>query len=199
MRVIRRLVQEQILHHDAFHGCQRLGNVLGVRIGLEDVLALAVEPLEGAFDGRVEHVRNAQARLLVEGDAPKRLEHLPRGIARDVPVAGKLVREGAHVAGALHVVLAAQGVHAHARPADIAGRHGEVRDGHDRGRALAVLGDAEAVIDRAVAARGVSPRRAPDVSGGDAGELLDRLRAVVSVRNERRPMLRIRPSRSARG
>ena len=72
------------------------------------------------------------------------------------------MRERAHVAGALHVVLSAQRVHADAGPADVAGRHGEVGDRHDGGRALAVLGDAEAVIDRAVAAGRVEPRRTAD-------------------------------------
>ena len=76
------------------------------------------------------------------------------------------MRERTHVAGALHVVLAAQRIHADARPADIAGRHREVGDRHDRGRALAVLGDAEAVIDRTIAAAGVEPRGAADSVAG---------------------------------
>ena len=99
--------------------------------------------------------------FVVELHAPQALIDVARGVARDVAIAGQFVREGAHVAGALHVVLAAQRVHADARPADIAGRHGEVGDRHDRGRALAVFGDAEAVIDRAVAAawRTAGPRR----------------------------------------
>ena len=41
-------------------------------------------------------------------------------VVGDVPVAGQLVRERAHVAGALHVVLAAQRVHADAVAADVA-------------------------------------------------------------------------------
>ena len=92
------------------------------------------------------------------------LEQLARRIDRDVAIARELVRERAHVAGALHVVLAAQRVHADAAPADIAGRHGEVGDRHHRGGALAVLGDAEAVVDRAVAAGGVEPGGAADRS-----------------------------------
>ena len=92
-------------------------------------------------------------------DAPGCLEDRAHVGVLDVAVARQLVRERAHVAGALHVVLAAQRVHAHALAADVAGRHGEVGDAHDRGRALAVLGDAEAVVDRGVAAGGVEPRR----------------------------------------
>ena len=64
-------------------------------------------------------------------------------------VARQFVREGPHVAGALHVVLAAQRVHAHARAADVAGQHGKVGDADDGGRALAVFGDAQTVVDRA--------------------------------------------------
>ena len=36
------------------------------------------------------------------------------GVVRDVAVAGQFVRERAHVAGALHIVLAAQRIHADA-------------------------------------------------------------------------------------
>ena len=114
----------------------------------------------------------------VERDAPQRLEQLARRVVGDVAVARQLVRERAHVAGALHVVLAAQRVHADAGAADIAGRHGEVGDRHHRGRALAVLGDAEAVIDRAVAAGGVEPRRgAQIVSAGTPVTFASRFRA----------------------
>ena len=47
---------------------------------------------------------------------------------------------------------------------DVAGRHGEVRNGHDSRRALAVLCDAEAVVDGCVAARRIETRRAADGS-----------------------------------
>ena len=98
------------------------------------------------------------------------LEQVARGVVGDVAIARQLVREAAHVAGALDVVLAAQRVHADAGAADIAGRHGEVGDRHHRRRALAVLGDAEAVIDRAVAAGRIEPRGAAQVGGGNAGQ-----------------------------
>ena len=120
-------------------------------------------------------------------------KHRAGGVVGDVPIAGKLVRERAHVAGALHVVLAAQRVHADAGPADVAGRHGEIGDRHDGGRALAVLGDAETVIDRAVAAGGVEPRRAADRLRRHAGNLRDCLRAVARLGNERRPILELIP------
>ena len=72
MGVVRGLVQEQVLHDDAFHRREAGGDMLGVGIGLQDVLALDVEALERAVDGGVEHVGDAQARLGVERDAPQR-------------------------------------------------------------------------------------------------------------------------------
>ena len=193
MRVVGRLDQEQILHHHAFHRGKAGRHVLGVGIRLEDVLALDVEALERAVDRGVDHVGDAQARLGVERAAPQRLEHGAGRVLGDVAIAGNLVREGAHVAGALHVVLPAQRIHADALAADIAGGHGEVGDRHHRGRALAVLGDAEPVIDRAVAAGGIEPRRAADRLGGHAGELLDRFRAVALVGYELGPILELVP------
>ena len=50
--------------------------MLGVGIGLEDVLALDVDALERAVDGGVEHVGDAQARLFLERHAPELLEHV---------------------------------------------------------------------------------------------------------------------------
>ena len=130
---------------------------------------------------------------LSSGCLPQRFEHRAGRIVGDVPIAGKLVRERAHVAGALHVVLAAQRIHADARPADIAGRHGEIGDRHHRGRALAVLGDAEAVIDRAVAAGGIEPRRAADRFRRHAGNLRHFFRAVARLGNERGPIAELVP------
>src|SRR3546814_19383219 len=63
VRVLGGFVQEDVLNDDALHRCQRLGYMLGVGVGLNDVLALAIQALEGAAYGRIENVRNAQARL----------------------------------------------------------------------------------------------------------------------------------------
>ena len=71
MRVVGGLVEEQVLHDDAFHRREAGRDMLGVGIGLQDVLALDVDALEGAVDRGVEHVGDAQARLVVERDAPQ--------------------------------------------------------------------------------------------------------------------------------
>ena len=70
MRELRRLVQEQVLHDDAFHRGERRGHVLGVGVGLRDVLTLDVQALEFAVERRLEHVRNAQSRLALQAHAP---------------------------------------------------------------------------------------------------------------------------------
>ena len=198
VRVVRRLVQEQVLHDDAFHRRKTGRDVVRVWVRLQDVLALHVESLERAVDGGVEHVRDAQARLGVERLLPQRFEHGAGGIVGDVPIAGELVRERAHVAGALHVVLPAQRVHADAGPADVAGRHGEIGDRHHRGRALAVLGDAEAVIDRAVAAGGVEPRRTADRLPPARRKSSPPLPGCCAPRQRTPPNPETHPSRSAR-
>jgi hypothetical protein len=50
MGVFGRLVQEEILNHDAFHRRQAGRDVLGVGVGLDDVFALDRERLEAAAD-----------------------------------------------------------------------------------------------------------------------------------------------------
>ena len=191
--VVRGLVEEEVVDDDAFHRRQRRHHMLGVGIGLQDVLALHVEAHEGAFDRGIEHVGNAQARFRVELDVPHRFELLAHRVARDVAIAGQLMRERAHVAGALNVVLAAQRVHADAGTADIAGRHREVGDRDHGGRALAVFGDAEAVIDRAIAAGREQPRGGAQLLRIDAGHDRGGFRAVLRQGDEGRPILELAP------
>src|SRR6185437_15716150 len=146
-----------------------------------------VDALETAIQRGVDHVGNAQARLRIQRHAPLALVDRPHLRDGDVTVAGELMREAAHVATALHVVLAAQRVHADAGPADIAGGHREIGDAHYRGAALAVLRHAQPVIDRAVAAGGVQPRRGTNGFRRHAGDLLHFLRAVARFADERGP------------
>jgi hypothetical protein len=71
--------------------------------------------------------------------------------------------------------------------------HGEVGDRHDGGRALAVLGDAEAVVDRAVAAGGVEPRGGAQVSAGTPVSASRSPRANGAARRRTRPVLELVP------
>ena len=120
MRVLGRLVDEQVLDDHAFHVLKAGNHVLGVRVRLGDVLAMDVNALKRATDGLVEHVRDAETRLVLELHTPDTLVKLAGRSVGDVAVARELVGERAHVTGALHVVLAAQRIDADALAADIA-------------------------------------------------------------------------------
>jgi hypothetical protein len=127
MGELDRLVEQDVLHDETLQRVQRRGYVLCIGIGLCQVLALHVHAQERAVQRGVEHVRNAQARLGVELDLPVVLEQGAHHGIGNVTIARKLMREGAHVARALHVVLAAQRVHADALASEVAGDHGDWR------------------------------------------------------------------------
>ena len=83
MRVTCGLVQEQILHHHAFHRGQAGGNVLRIRIGLHDVFALNIESLERAVHGCVKHVGNAQAGFGLQRHVPGCFKLMSRTASMD--------------------------------------------------------------------------------------------------------------------
>jgi hypothetical protein len=110
-----------------------------------------------------------------------------------MPVAREFVREGAHVARTLDVVLAPQRIDAHPAPPKISSREGEIGDREHRGRALAVFGDAEPIIDRRIAARGIEPRGLADGVRRNTGDFCDLFRAIAGLRYKLRPILEILP------
>ena len=75
------------------------------------------------------------------------LEVGAKGLVFDGAVVGEVHGDGADVAGALDVVLAAEGVEAGAAAADVAGGEGEVDEGEASLGAVGVLGDAEAPVE----------------------------------------------------
>ena len=179
-----RLVEEEILDDDEVHGLQCTLHMLGVGIGLGDVLTLHEERLELTHHGGIEHVGDAHAGIAAQLRTPQHLELLADCVIGDVSVARKLVRERAHVARALDVVLPAQRVDAHAFATDIARRHREIGHGHDHRRSLAVLGDAQAVVDSGVGSGGEEPSSRADLLGGDTGECLDGLGGILRLADE---------------
>jgi hypothetical protein len=189
VRELRCLVEEQVLDHHQLHRAQRGRDVVEVRIGLRDVFTVDEQPTEGALDRGVEHVRDPQPGLGQKDCSPKVFEGLAHRVVRHVPVAGELVREGPHVTRALHVVLAAQRVHADTLVADVAAGHRQVRHAHHHRRALAVLGDPETVVDGPIAALCVEPGGGAHVLRGHAGDRLDGLWAVLGAGDEFRPLV----------
>ena len=127
------LVDEEVLHDHALHGAKRSLHMQRVGVGLGNVFALHKDALECAVDCAVQHVGDAKSWLGLNGGAPQLLEHLARGIVTHVAVPRQLVREGAHVACSLHVVLPAQRVDTHAIAAQIASGHCQVGHAHHHG------------------------------------------------------------------
>src|SRR5882757_7108255 len=101
-----------------------------------------------------------------------------------MPISTELMRKRAHVAGALHIVLAAKRIHADAGAADISSRHRKVRDPQHHGAALAVFGYAESVVNRAVGGATVHPRGGANFIGRHAGYFLGSLGRVALIGNE---------------
>ena len=165
--------------------------MFGVGIGLGDILALHIDALEAPRHGLVEHVGNAHAGLVIQRHAPEGFEQLARGLVRHMAIAGELVRKGAHVAGALHIILPAQRIHANALAAKIARRHRQIGHAHDHGGALAVFGDAKPVIDGAIAPGCEEPRGGAHIGGFHAGDRFNRFGRIFRARDEARPCLEI--------
>ena len=123
---------EEFLHHEEveaferFVTCSVLGSVCTMSSPDDP------ERFEFARDGGIEHLRDLPADV-VRHDARRRIivALLTYRIVH-AKIAGALVRLAAHVSSALHVVLSAQRIHAHAGPTDVAGHHGDVGNGHDR-------------------------------------------------------------------
>ena len=189
MRELRGFVQEQVLDDDAFHRAEGCRDVLGVRVALGDVLAVHVQAEEFAVERGFKHVRDTQARFVRKLNLPLAFELAARGDIGHVPIARQLVREAAHVAGALHVVLASERIYADAFTADVAGGHCQIGDADHHRRALAVLGDAEAVVDRAITTVRIQPCRTAHHRRRHAGYRFHRLRRVAALRHEIAPLV----------
>ena len=135
-----------------------------VGVGEYWVLSYDVEALELPVDGGVEGGGRGEAGLGGEAfDAPGLFELGARRVVADFLISGVDVGEGTHVAGALDVVLPAQGVDAAAGFAEVACEHGEVGATLDVVHAVRMLGDAHGVDDHGRARCGEEARRVRDL------------------------------------
>ena len=62
MRVVRGLVQKEVVYNDTLHRREYGHHMAGVRVGVQDFLALHIKTNEGVLDRGVEHVGDAEAR-----------------------------------------------------------------------------------------------------------------------------------------
>src|SRR5215208_3296319 len=96
-----------------------------------------------------------------------------------VPASDHLVRQGPHVAAALHVVLAAQRVQAATVLADVAGQKPQPDEREHTIGAIVVLGDAQGPVEDGLIRRGVHTGDLADIIGRDARDLLSVLQRVA--------------------
>ena len=164
-----------VRHHDVLHDqgvevLQQLPGVVGVRLGVHGVLADDVDARELTTVHRLEHVAQVPAVARDDRPAPRRLEPRPsRGVLYDVLEARQLVRDRAHVAPALDVVLAAQRIQPAAVDAHVPGQQAQVDERHDVVDGVVVLGDPEGPADHGAVGLRVGVRDLADHAGRHAG------------------------------
>ena len=178
MGKLRRFGEKNVLHNEEFKLPKRLHHVRDVGIGEHGVLAHDVQRLDLSLEGRGEHLRHRQAGRVGEFNVPRFLELGADVGVGDLLVAGIVVRQGAHVASALDVALAAQRIDAGAGPADLPGDHRQVRKRSDVIDAGRVLGYAHRIDDGRPFRRGVEAGRLLDELGRDPGDLRHPLRRI---------------------
>ena len=127
----RRPGQEQVLGDEEVEPGQQPDGALLVGLGLDRVLADAVDGGQLAALHGIEHARQVPAALRRDRHAPLGIEPRAQLVVLDVLEAGQPVGQRAHVAAALDVVLAAERVDAGAVPPDVAGQQDQVDQGED--------------------------------------------------------------------
>ena len=144
-----------------------------VGLGHHRVLAHDVERPHAAGMGVPQNFGGGQAELAAQAaglDVPGGLPFFGVVFVADQHVAGVMEGHGAHVAGALDVVLSTQRVEAGAFAPDVAGEKSEMDERQGAGRAVRQLRDTHAPVDGAVFGVGVQAGGFADVIGRDAGD-----------------------------
>ncbi len=168
VRELRGLRQEQVLDDEEVEALEQPDGPLLVRLGLDRVLADAVDRGQVAALHGVEHARQVPAALRRDRHAPLGVELRAQRVVLDVLEAGQAVRQRAHVAAALDVVLATERVDAAPVPADVAGEQHERDEGEDVVDGVVVLGDAERPADHRARRRREGVGQFADGLGRDA-------------------------------
>ncbi len=111
----------------------------------------------------LEHFHHGEARFFWDGCGPGALELLAHRRVGEALIAGKAVGKGAHVAGPLDVVLAAEGVHARCRPAYVSREQSQIGDGQDVFRPKGMLGEPHGIKDHGPFGPTEGPRRSRQI------------------------------------
>ena len=131
---IRRLGEEDVLHHEVVHPRESFACVVRVGIRHRRILAHDVHAADLPGVNRVHDFDYGEPGLGIERFLPERLELTPDVGAVDALVIGIHHRDQADVARALHVVLPAQGMESRSGPSHLP------RDQRERDQATRVVG-----------------------------------------------------------
>jgi hypothetical protein len=78
MRIVRGFVQEDVVHDHAFHRRKPCGDMLGIRVGLQDILTLNIDCLEYAINCGIEHIGYPQSGFRIDRNTPFGFKHRAR-------------------------------------------------------------------------------------------------------------------------
>ena len=175
---LRGLREEDVLHHEVIETGKQAHRAVLVRLGSGGVLADDVHGLHLTVLHGFEHLAQVISALGRDRGVPCLLERPPLLWILDILEAGKAVRDGAHIATTLDVVLPAQGIEAAAIAADLAGEKREVDERKHVVDSVVVLGDAERPADHRSVRSRVRERDVLDGLRRHAGVLFDPLQRV---------------------
>ncbi len=176
---LRGLGQEEVLDDQEVEALEQVDRPFLVGLGLDRVLADAVDRGQVAALHRVEHPRQVPAALRRDRDTPLGVELGPQLVVLDVLEPRQPVGERAHVAAALDVVLATQRVDATAVASDVAGQQDERDERQDVVDRVVMLGDPERPADHRPGRCRERVGQLADGLGRDAGlplRVLERVR-----------------------
>src|SRR5436309_13989576 len=97
-----------------------------VGLGLERVLANDVKGAQFSAFHRLKHLRQVPPFLWRNRNAPIRFKFGAKNVILDVLESGQAIRQCAHIAAALNVVLAAQRIQSAAISPDMSGKQSEI-------------------------------------------------------------------------
>ncbi len=174
------LGHEDILHDHQLHPRQGTAELTEIGLGLGRIFPKDVEGLALALFHLVTKLRQPVTRFLGERIHTPRLGKLGAdGRIAHRLIARELVRQHPHVAGALHVVLAAYRPAAGATTTEVAGQQRNTREPLDHVHRLTVLGHPHAPQDHGRRRRGIGANGGADIGGFEAGDPLHVFRGVL--------------------
>ena len=159
-------------HDEMIAARQQFDRLADVGLGLGGVLTDHEQRPELAPLHRLEHLGQVPPVLGRHRGSPLGFELGAGVVVLDVLESWQLVRQGAHVAAALHVVLAAQWRESGTESADLAGQDREVAQREHVVDAVVVLGDTERPAQLRGVGGGVRVGELTDGVGGYARDLL---------------------------